>query len=203
MLLETGNDLESGNTVDEAYDPSLLPGGRPYLWGDKCTRISIGGTNGGATAYRSFTPGYTTKFVSQPEVMIVSTSIVDGTSISLDVLKAEGSRHTAPLCTRLYFARSGANYKFNFAIDQDGDEVIVQHPAAGSLNLEQVYRHRITWDIAGTLIEWVLDGVVIDSRTLVAGNPQTVGHHVRGSSASSDGRNTVFALRAPKKWILD
>lgn len=95
---------------------------------------------------------------------------------------------------RLYFYRTGSDYRFLFVIDEDAEQIVWRYPSSGSISLGTVYRHHIEYDIQNKKIVWGVNGVLVDFTALIPGNPQNVATKILGSSGSSDGRNTVFLI---------
>jgi hypothetical protein len=202
-----GSLASTGNSVNLAYDTSLISGGSPYGWGPTCFRHEIGAASadGGTYYYETHQSDHGAKFTAGLrawfDVIIESSSMADESGISLLVNKAYhvsedfNNDPATPLCYRLYLRRSVATggYKFYFVIDQDADEVISAWPSAGlSLTLGRVYRQRIEYDVQNKRIRWWVDETKVYDEDMSATNPTDVTSITFGSSGSSDGRSTVW-----------
>jgi hypothetical protein len=187
----TGTVVGPDNLIHLSFPTAYLPGVTPTSWGFECALFSIGPTSGGALWFQEDAVASTRGFNTVLDFMLVSTAMEDGSAISIAVMKAVGDREGAKLNWRLYVQRVAQSYRFAFVAGEDSDEVVwFSEPIAGG----RAYRHRIEYDILHQHIAWSVDGITINSTTMLPGHSKNVGFHIFGSSGSSTGRNTMFLL---------
>ncbi len=186
--------IGSGNAISFEFDTSNIGGGPPLGWGTQCGVFVIGATSGTALWYQQNETASTKGYITELDYILASTSMVDGSAITIAISKAQGDLFTTQRNWRLYFYRTGSDYRFLFVIDEDAEQIVWRYPSSGSISLGTVYRHHIEYDIQNKKIVWGVNGVLVDFTALIPGNPQNVATKILGSSGSSDGRNTVFLI---------
>lgn len=205
MATEIGTRVTSPNTIDTAYDTSLISGGRPHGWPATCIRYNVaaGASNGGTLYFETeqnlSTPSQSTPttrgWVMEADFIIEDAPNADGVSVSLAVQKEDGGSTDfgepgVVIATRVYYHRSGlGDNKFLFLIDQDADEVTSVWPSSGSLTLGRSYRIKTLYDIKNKRIAWWVDGELVSEAVMAANNSQNLCTKVHGSSGSSDARD--------------
>lgn len=222
-MIETGVRLTSPNTVDLAYDTSLIAGGAPEGWGPTCYRYEIAPTvsNGGALLFVTAqngdgdspddgAPFWTSGLRLEMDVIIERLPVVTPRGHSIAVAKAWSpvdfgdvdGLGGSPLVYRLYCYTYGTNSaKFLFVLDEDADEVAFGYPETDWIVVGRLYRHYILYDILNRRVVWkILDTVtnittVRVNQALSATNPTDITSMILGSSGSSDARDVA--------WLVD
>lgn len=205
---------DPGNSIDLAYDTSLISGGPPSGWGATCERYIIGSTNSACFRYRSYSAGNPVKAGIRLDFdFILADTELTGTDIhTIAICKAyyeidgvtPGTLGSAARCFRIFIQNEGTFYRWIWTLGEDPDPENIQVPyptSAPGIQIGQRYKLTAIYDISHGICRFLVDDTLVShvgEEEYFAGTtrrmPRTIAHFINGQSGSSDGRNAEFLM---------
>jgi hypothetical protein len=180
-----------GNTLNPDFNTLLI--GSPAGWGAQCAHIVIGSSWGGAGWRQHLTRESTTGYNVDISFLLSSTSMLDGTGITIIAAKPQGNPDGSIFAFRLFLYRTGPDVFLLFNAGQE-DQHWYRFPASGSISAGVMYNHHIQYDIKSQRFGWTVNGMVVASAAMPSSWVQNIATKYIGSSASSTGRNTAYLI---------
>lgn len=210
----TGQQVEADNILDTAYATSNISGGAPVGWGLTCQRHVINATQAGCYAWTSYDNtgvGGSSKrgFILTFEFLLVASGIsganVNTVALAKGFYQADGTPGNlgnAHRCFRLFLGDGGGFFRFQFLLgEDDGNDEVWVYPGSPGIQLNQVYKIRIVYDIVAGRIEFWVDNVRVGTMSAeefrvhtTRDMPRQLAHQIIGSSSSSNLTNTEYLL---------
>jgi hypothetical protein len=191
-MIGVGNDL----------NPDFTWSGAPLLWGHKSGQVIIGSQSGGAFWMRQTSIPSPTGYNFTGSFIILQDGLSNGQAVTLFISKpTDWSGDLA--AWRLYFVHSSTGQLglrlvlgLNTATNNP-DAMIYQYPIIAG----HAYTTDIYYDTERRFYMWTVNGKTVGAGDMPCDYP-TIATQIMGSSGSSSGRNTVYAIDNVSWWEL-
>jgi hypothetical protein len=182
---------DPGNFLDPDF---RIPDRAPPLWGEESGLVFVGATNGGTFWIQRDTIDSPTGYHFTASFLIVVDGISEGKRTSLFISKPQAEAKGNSAAWRLTAIKVSGQFQLELLLGANSAE---NNPSAIRyvipIATNRTYDVAITYDTRRRFYLWSVDGQVIASGDMPCDFP-LIGTKVIGSSASGNGRNTVFIV---------